>query len=338
MPFRDISDILTLEGTLFENYNSQGYDQTLASLRIAEEQINARILRLGSDDTWTKRKLNEIKKLIEDEISKSYGGLFASIQSESVAAAGVVAGALSGNSLMKIPTQTINDIISSNREIQFGMKDNKVPQLYGFKEIFDLQEDSHERAMKRVISAGVAQGLTSKTIVKNMGVTNRIEAKKLQGSVFTVIADSRTYGNATAFKELERLGVVSYYEHVSTLDSDTSDICRPRDGRKYYQEWDDILFSNKPPLHKSCRSRLSVRTNKDLSDVRPSQFNEIPDIRYSEWFKEQPDWVKLKVLGKKRFDLYKRGQYEVKSLPDIGNKPLNLDTIKSSLDRYSRGD
>ena len=161
----------------------------------------------------------------------------------------------------------INDLTTSTREIQMGMKDNKVPAMYGFKELFNLTEDEHARALKRVISAGVAQGLTANTIVKNLGIVNKQQIKNLEGNVFTVIADSRTQGNSIAFKELERLGVVSYYEHNSVLDSRTSlHICVPRDGRKYYQKWDDIGVQNIPPLHSRCRSKLIVRTGNDLSE------------------------------------------------------------------------
>jgi len=338
MAYRDISDILLSEGTLFELYASKGYDQTLAALRIAEDKINARILAIGGD-TWTKRKLNEIKALIQKEISASYGGLFEDMQNESVSTATITAGAIAGNVNQKLPTSAINDIISSNREIQLGMIDNKVPQMYTFKEIFNLQEDEHIRAMKRVISAGVAQGLVANTIVRNMGIANRKETKKLERNIFTVIADSRQRGNAEAYKELERLGVNSYYEHLSVLDSKTSvHICVPRDGRRYYQKWENIGQQNIPPLHMNCRSLLSLRTGSDLSDTRPSQFGEIKDLTYKEWFPKQPDWFQKQVLGKKKFDLFKNGQFKINGLPDIGNKKLNINDIKSSLDRYSQGD
>ena len=335
--FRDISDILLVEGTVFELYNSKGYNQTLASLRLAEVQINNRILAIAGD-TWTKRKLNEIKRLIESEINNAYGGIFASMQNESIAAAGITAGAIAGDISIKIPTRVINDLTSNTREIQVGLKDQKIPSMVGFKELFDLKEDEHVRAMKRVISAGVSQGLAANSIVRNMNITNRKQASQLRQRVFTVIADSRTQGNVHAFKELERLGVVSYYEHLSVLDSDTSEICRPRDMRRYFQKWDDIKSFNKPPLHMNCRSRLSPKTGRDLSDIRPSQGGEIPNIRYAEWFKQQPSWLQLKVLGKNKFELFKRGQFEIVGLPDVVGKRLDLDTIESSLNRYSRGD
>lgn len=338
MPFRDISDILIAEGTLYELYYSQGYDDTLSALRIAEAQISQRILQIN--DGWTKRRLQEVKKLIQDEINKAYGGLFASMQSESVASATITAGAIAGVTNYKIPTATVNDILSSNREIQLGMKDNKIPQMYGFKEMFDLREDEHARALKRVISAGVAQGLTAEQIVKNLGATNKQQIKQLKGSVYTVIADSRTKGNEEAFKELERLGVVSYYEHNSVLDSRTSiEICVPRDGRRYYKPLNEIGVQNIPPLHKNCRSKLLPKTKEQLNEQRPSQFSPVDaNLKYKDWFKMQDEWYQRSVLGKKKFELYKKGQYSIQGLPDVVGKKMSLDTIKSNLDRYARGD
>lgn len=336
--YRDISDILILEGSLFENYLSPSYDDTLAALRIAEAQIIKEILSIDGD-SWTKRRKQKVLSVIQSEINTAYGGVFASMQTESVAVATVTAGGVAGAIDFSIPKNAINDLTTSTREIQMGMKDNKIPAMYGFKELFNLTEDGHARALKRVISAGVAQGLTANTIVKNLGIVNKQQIKNLEGNVFTVVADSRTKGNEVAFKELERLGVVSYYEHNSVLDSRTSlHICVPRDGRKYYQKWDEIGVQNIPPLHSRCRSKLIVRTGNDLSEQRPSQFGPVDSkLKYKDWFETQSDKTKRSILGKKRFESYKKGGYTINGLADVKGRSINLSTIKSDLDNYAKG-
>ena len=72
----DIYDISLSSATLLEEYRSKGYDDLLSALKLANERITIQIAR--TKGVYSKRKLQEIKRLIDDEITKAYGGLFAS--------------------------------------------------------------------------------------------------------------------------------------------------------------------------------------------------------------------------------------------------------------------
>ena len=137
----NIYDLNLSMQTLLELYKSKGLTDTQINLKLALDKINQRILK--TKGTWTRQKLNEVKKLISNEISNSYGGLFETMQDESVAIANISNGAILGSSLTSsLPTFAINDLMNSNRDIQG----------YTFKELFKLTEDNHARQLRRLLS------------------------------------------------------------------------------------------------------------------------------------------------------------------------------------------
>ena len=144
--------------------------------------------------------------------------------------------------------------------------------------------------------------------------------------------DSLNQGTYNAYTELEKTGVIDYYEHVSVLDSSTSHTCQTRDNRKYYLSIDKINPSDRPPIHFNCRSKLVPRTdlNKDNNNERASQFGSVKDEPYPTWFKKQSPEFQKSVLGKSKFELYKKGTFEIKSLPDVYGKKLSLKQIEKA--------
>lgn len=332
-----ILDINLASTTLLEEYESKGYSDLVQSLLLANDIISARILK--TKGVWTKSKLNEIKRLIDDEITKAYGGLFEAIQDESKAIAQINMNAVLGYSSLAtaLPKEAINNLINSNRAIQMGFnnKTNEV-SMYTFKELFKLSEDLHARQLKVTIAGGVASGLTAPQIVKQFDIkSDKLSKGQIKSNIFTVITDSKNQGNYEAYKELEKRGLIKYYEHVSTLDSDTSPICRKLDGRKYYKPLDEIPDSLKPVLHSHCRSQLVARTTED-KQLRASQSGAVPDEKYPEWFDKQPDSFKRSVLGNK-YKLYRQDNYKIESMPDVLGSKKSLKQYQDSLFDFVKG-
>ena len=170
----DFYNLTLAEQSLFYNYQSKGYDELLTALRLADEHISAKILKIP-DDTWTKAKLNEIKRTIEDEIQASYGGIFEAMQKESVESAQIVMGATIGDVAVKLPKSTISDLTNSNREIRMGQD-----AVYSFKELFKLTSDNHARQLRVVVASGVSNGLTSTQIVREYGIKSDALSKEFK--------------------------------------------------------------------------------------------------------------------------------------------------------------
>ncbi len=322
-----IYDISLASATLLEQYESKGYSDYLQSLLLANTNIQAKILK--TKGIWTKSKLNEIKRLINDEMTATYGGLFESIQDESVAIAQISYNGILGHTdlIASLPKEAIKDLINSNREIQLGYNaDTKESKVYTFKELFKLSGDNHARQLRVTLAGGIAQGLTAEQIVRQFNIkSSKLSKGQIKSNIFTTITDSKNQGHYQGFLEIEKRGLLKYYEHVSVLDGKTSPICSRLDGRKYKVSIKDIPPSFRPPIHGSCRSQLIPRTkNEEIQELET----------YPTWFSKQSKAFQRGVLGNKKYKAYQNGTYKMKSYPDIIGKTRTLESYQESLFNY----
>lgn len=316
-----IYDKILLESTLFELYDSSSFKATKMALDIALQRITQRIEKTKGE--WTKNKLESIKKAIQDEISGAYANTFDDVKKESVSVAEVAYNAmLLDISTSTIPTKVIDDLTSSNREI-LG---------YSFKELFQLQSDNHSRQLKVILANGVAQGMTSQQIIRDIGIKSDTLTKgQLNTNIYTTITDSREKGRYSSYQKLESMGVIKGYEFTAVLDFRTSSICQSLDGKKYYTEINDV--PNKPVLHFNCRSKLvPITKQQNKSSKRASMFGEVSsDMNYSQWFDSIDDKIKQKFMSQAKYKAYKSGIYKINSVADIQGKKLDLSQIKDIL-------
>jgi len=307
MNFEDTA--LTSE-TLWSLYASKGYNDTRISLELALEHINAKIAKLG--DTPTRKQLNELKAMITDEITASYGGLFEQVGQESVQSSIITnAPYLLEFSTAVLPQKTLDYLISGKREI-LG---------YEFKDLFKLTEENHIRQLRVTLASGVSQGMPTNQIIREMGIKNEALTKnQLYSAVQSTISDARMVSLYDSYEAMEKLGVVIGYEFDATLDGRTSEICRENDHRRFFGKVKDM--PNKPKLHFRCRSTLKpITSNEYQSETRASMDGVIKNQSYGEWFQTKDAAFQLKVLGRTKYDAYKKGIYKVNGIADL--KPRN---------------
>ena len=310
-------DKLFTEATLFENLETQGYSDLIIALKLADEKITDRILKTKGE--WTKSKLNEIKRLINDEITKAYGGLFGTLQDEVVETANLAYGYMLGTFATRLPKKVLEELVNSNRDIQG----------YTFKELFKLNEDNHARQLRVVLASGVAQGLTVDQIINNYNIkSDKLSKGVIAGNIFTVLAETRQQAHFKAYKDLEDMGVVEKYEYNSVLDSNTTLYCREHDGKIY----DSIeAISKDIKVHFRCRSMaLPLGEDTDPS-LRASETGLTQQKTFEDWFINAPREVQKATLTNKKYEALLLGKYKVKSLADI-NKKTNLATVKRVLE------
>lgn len=307
--------------SLFALYRSQGYEDTRIALELALEKITAKIATLS--DTVTRKQLQDMKKLIEDEIQASYGGLFAQMQSESLAVAMAVnAPYLLEFSTAKVPTETLDYLVNGKRNIMG----------YEFAELFKLTADNHARALRVTLASGVAQGMPPSKIIKELNIKNEsLTNHQLYANVFTTIKDAREITTYSTYKQLENLGVIRGYKFNATMDSRTSEKCRDLDNKTWMTNIDKV--PSRPPLHFLCRSKLlPITTNEYKTGKRASMDGEIADMSYGEWFATKDDDFKLMTLGRTKFDAYKKGIYKVNGISYLKPKnSLSLNEIEKEL-------
>lgn len=321
-----IYDILLSNATLLELYRSKGLTDTQISLQNALGLINKRIEK--TQGKWTTQKLNAIKKLIQDEITKSYGGLYESIQDESTAIAQITYNSIVGASMSaSIPVALINDLTKSNRLIQG----------YEFKELFKLTQDNHARQLRVSLASAIGAGMTPTEITRELNKKNEsLTRGQLATNVRTVIFDSANEASYKSYAKLEKDGFIDYYEYVAVLDSRTSEVCRNSDGRKFYMPIDEIPKGEIPSRHFNCRSKLVPANKYSRQDgTRASQFGSVPaNENYSTWFSKQPASYQKSVLGNTKYNAYKSGVYKIQSLPDVVGKNIDLDKLREHMDSY----
>lgn len=138
--------------------------------------------------------------------------------------------------------------------------------------------------------------------------------------------------------------LINGYIHTSTLDNRTSFVCISRDNLKWNNKKEPVGHSKafrRPPLHYNCRSTLVpwLRSFKDLSPkiqsdipegTRVSMNGSVPQsTSYPKWLKGQSKATQVEVLGRKRYELWKKGSLSLRQLTNQAGRPLTLEQIKA---------
>ena len=306
----EFNDTVLSSETLWSLYASQGYNDTRQSLELALDRINGKIAKLG--DTVTRRQLQELKTLISDEITSSYGGLFEQVGKESIAAAMITnAPYLLEFSTTVIPQKTLDYLINGKREI-LG---------YEFKDLFKLTEENHIRQLCVTLASGVSQGMPTSQIIRDLSIKNEALTKnQLYSAVQSTISDARMESLYASYEAIEKSGVIIGYEFDATLDGRTSEICRENDKRRFIGKLQAMPM--KPKLHMRCRSTLKpITSNEYQAQTRSSMDGEISNMSYGQWFNTKDAQFQLKTLGRTKYNAYKKGIYKVNGIADL--KPRN---------------
>lgn len=319
-----LQDVNFAESSLMELLELKGYGDLLVALKIAEENIVRRIEATNGE--WTRRKLNEIRKQINIEISKAYGGLFDSVAEESVKVAEVTASAVAGVASFKLPKSTVEEILNPNRLIQG----------YGFKDLFQLTEENTARQLRVVVASGVSQGLTPNQIVSQYKIkSEKLSRGQVVTNIRTNVADARLIGRHKAYEQMEATGAIRGYEYSATLDSGTTQYCRDHDNRKYYKPIRQIQhLINTHFNERSVFTPISYKKdeNKEIG-TRASVFGQVKKESYESWYLKQSKSFQRLTLTNRRYNDFLKGKYQVSSLADI-NKTLNLSQVNAGLQDY----
>jgi len=296
--------------TLWSLYKSKGYNDTAIALELALERINSQILTMS--DTPTRKQLLDTKKMIQEEISKAYKPLYPSMQDESVQAAIITnAPYLLEFSTAVLPQKTLDYLINGKRNI-LG---------YEFSELFKITEENHIRQFRVTLASGVSQGMPTNQIIRDMGIKNEALTKnQLYSAVQSTISDARMRSLYDSYEAIESSGVIIGYEFDATLDGRTSETCRDNDKRRFIGKLQ--AMPNKPKLHFRCRSTLKpITSNEYQSETRASMDGVVKNQSYGEWFQTQDVGFQLKVLGRTKYEAYKKGIYKVNGIANL--KPRN---------------
>lgn len=191
------------------------------------------------------------------------------------------------------------------------------------------------------VRTGYLTGQTTQQIVKSiMGGTSKIDKLANPGSITSlrnsVYANTRTALQSLANETQRRVYEANdeyfgdkgfKYEYLATLDSRTCLVCGSASER-LYKELKDVPHI---PRHRGCR--CCVVPYFDIEGNTKASKNGQVDAKltFNEWLKEQDEATQKEVLGKTRFELFKKGE-KIDQFVD-NEKVLKLNDLRSKLEK-----
>ncbi len=187
-----------------------------------------------------------------------------------------------------------------------------------------------------------------------MAISGRDAEALIRTSVQSV-ANSARYETLKANDD-----VIAGFQALVTLDLRTSELCMGRSG----YAWDldgqplnpetKIPFPGPPPWHWGCRTTLvpvlksweqlqkEAKQNDELGKkldtvekklgpgTQASMDGQVAgDLTYQQWLEEQPEERQIAVLGRNRWQLWRRNVLNLSDLVDQVGRPLTLDALKA---------
>ena len=183
------------------------------------------------------------------------------------------------------------------------------------------------------IVSNVMGGISPETKLANPGLINSLR-NSVYSNTKTLLQSFAAETRNRVFEENEKYfgdGKSEYkYEWLSTLDSHTCLVCGNLDGKLFKSIEDAPAI----PVHRGCRCILLPYFNIE-GDTRASKNGYVDSkITYSDWLAEQDEKTQKDVLGKTRYELFKKGERieqfidngRAITLKKLGEK-LELDTV-----------
>jgi SPP1 gp7 family putative phage head morphogenesis protein len=174
----------------------------------------------------------------------------------------------------------------------------------------------------------------------------QIDRRSAENVVRTAISHTAATVRDQMFED--NSSIIKALSWSATLDTRTSDICRPRDGKLY-----QVKEPHKPIGHKftwaggpgkahwNCRSSAVPVTKswKELTGTnlpeftpssRASMDGTVPsDLSFSRWLGKQSASRQIQVLGPQRYELYKTGKYELEDFYNDKGRYLSISELRS---------
>ena len=170
------------------------------------------------------------------------------------------------------------------------------------------------------VRTGYLTGQSAKEITRNvLGSASKVGQLIEQGTMYTlrnnVYSNTRTALQSFANETMQRVyeenekyfgdGETDYkYEYLATLDSRTCLVCADASS-KLYKSLNDCPHV---PQHRGCRCVIIpyFKIEGDTKATKNGQ-RESP-LSFEDWLKEQDEDTQLNVLGRTRFELFRRGE------------------------------
>ncbi len=332
-----LEHLLTDHKILLFRYDASLRKEIAKKLNEMQRKMILRISSVGVE-SLSKRELVKLLSEIKEIIKEYYQTIYHFTDDELQA-------------LLPIEALAVREIYNTavkfdlfNKIPDYKLKANKTAQIVAgspLSDWFDKQGGDLTFKLTGLIRQGILDGKQTSAIIA--------EVKDLLGSsrrsAETLVRTAVMKVNDEAHKLLrdENEDIIKGEQHISTLDTRTSEVCRARDGLAWDLNQKPIGDHNipyqRPPLHPNCRStlRLVMKSWRELGfdvdeipeSTRASMDGQVKEnITYEDWLRNKTKAQQDEILGKGKADLWRNGVITFRDMLDQSGRPLTLKELK----------
>ncbi|AWY03323.1 head morphogenesis protein [Pasteurella phage Pm86] len=333
-----IEHLLTDHKILLFRYDASLRREIVKRLNKLQKQMLSRISAVGLENASKRdvaKLLGEIKELIKSYYVEMYSFTDGELQSllpiEALA-------------MMEIYNQSVKfDLF--NKVPDYKLKANKTAQIVAgspLSDWFDKQGGDLSFKFSGLIRQGILDGKATSRIITEVNelmVHSRRSAETLVRTAVMKVNDE-----AHKLLRDENMDIIKGEQHISTLDTRTSEVCRARDGLVWDLNQkpvgDHKVPYQRPPLHPNCRStlRLIMKSWRELGfdvdeipeSTRASMDGQVKaNITYEDWLKNKTKAQQDEILGKGKAELWRNGVITFRDMLDQSGRPLTLADLRA---------
>lgn len=335
-----IEDLITRQ-VLSLNFDASVRTKMLKNFKRLQDRVVRRIQDSGLGDTeFTRARVNVLYRIVSEVIDKEYGIIYNQTKRQLVDY-----GFEESKQVKKYLSNTV--VVATA-----GLNKDQVKNIFSkvliegafIKEWWERQAGQVKRAFLDNMREGLLLGEDNRKLIQRVRGTastnfrNGIMSIAFRNAEAIVRTSVQGVANASRFSVFEANNdIIEFYEHTSTLDSRTSDVCIARDGLRWDAKTKEPVGHNlpfqSPPLHWNCRSILvGIVKGLTISDnaVRSSQDGAVKgSFTFDDFLKSKSETFQDNVLGKGKAELYRSGKITLRQLLDQSGNPLSLSQIKT---------
>ncbi|SEP80442.1 hypothetical protein SAMN04487977_101476 [Treponema bryantii] len=234
----------------------------------------------------------------------------------------------------------VNLIYPTVEQIKTAVMFKPVTDGFTYDSYLNGIEDGLFNTWDSAVRAGYLTGMPTDEIVKNVmgGLTPSSKLKKpgainslrnsIYGNTRTLLQSFANETRNRVFEENEQYfgdGETEYkYEYLATLDSRTCIVCGNDDGKLFKSLKDAPLL----PRHRGCRC-IIIPYFYIEGETRASKDGYVERVTFNDWLGKQDEETQKEVLGKTRYELYKRDKNVGQFIDD--GKTISLKTMSSRI-------
>lgn len=191
---------------------------------------------------------------------------------------------------------------------------------------FNAYSKSVRIGMMGAVKKGISAGEDIPSIGRRLRKVTSL--KRMQAEYIARTAVSSVVNGAKEAVFLRNKNLVKEIQYVSTLDTRTTLICINLDGQIFV-----VGRGPRPPMHFNCRSTTIpvISSWKEFGikapppATRASMTGKVPaKMTYKTWLRKQSKATQIKVLGKRRAELYRSGRVKIDRFVGKDYKSLTL--------------